>query len=99
MTLQVTSRYRANHPEAVAGAAVAGLGIALLPQVFIARGLADGHLVQVLPAWSAEMEFGDAVSAVALPDRLRLGRNQALLQFLKTRLGPPFPRPAILPLR
>jgi len=98
VTLQVTSRYRANHPEAVADAATAGLGIALLPQVFIARELADGHLVQVLPAWSAETEFGDAVSAVALPDRLRLGRNQALLQFLKARLGPPSPRPTILPL-
>lgn len=88
ITLQVTSRYRANHPEAVADAALAGLGIALLPRVFIARALAAGQLVQVLPAWSAETEFGDAVSAVALPDRLRLGRNQALLQFLKTRLGP-----------
>ena len=29
--MQVGSRYRANHPEAVADAAVAGLGIALLP--------------------------------------------------------------------
>ena len=94
VTLRVTSRYRANHPEAVADAATAGLGIALLPYVFVARALADGHLVQVLPAWSVETEFGDMVSAVALPDRLRLGRNQALLQFLKVRLEPPRPRPA-----
>lgn len=91
VTLRVTSRYRANHPEAVADAAAAGLGIALLPLVFVTRELADGRLVRVLPAWSADTEFGDTVSAVALPDRLRLGRNQALLQFLKQRLGPPRP--------
>ena len=85
--LHVTGRYRANHPEAVADAAVAGLGIALLPLVFVTRELADGLLVQVLPGWSAETEFGDTVSVVALPDRLRLVRNQTLLQFLKARLG------------
>ncbi len=89
VTIQVPSRYRANHPEAVADAALAGLGVALLPHVFIARELTAGQLVQVLPDWTAETEFGDAVSAVALPDRLRLGRNQALLQFLKARLGSP----------
>ena len=92
VTLRVASRYRVNHPEAVADAAEVGLGIALLPLVFIMRELADGRLVQVLQAWSVETEFGEAVSAVALPDRLRLGRNQALLQFLKARLRPPCPR-------
>ena len=59
-----------------------------MPMVFVARELADGRLVQVLEAWSAETEFGETVNAVALPDRLRLGRNQALLQFLKARLRP-----------
>jgi len=92
VTLRVSSRYRVNHPEAVANAAEAGLGIALLPLVFITRELADGRLVQVLQAWSVETEFGETVSAVALPDRLRLGRNQALLQFLKARLRPRCPR-------
>lgn len=97
VTLRVASRYRVNHPEAVANAAEAGLGIALLPLVFITRELADGRLVQVLQAWSVETEFGKTVSAVALPDRLRLGRNQALLQFLKARLRPPCPRSIVFP--
>ncbi len=88
VALRAAGRYRANHPEAVADAAAAGLGVALLPLVFVRRELADGRLVQVLQGWSAETEFGEAVSAVAVPDRLRLGRNQALLQFLKARLGP-----------
>ena len=87
VTLRAAGRYRANHPEAVADAATAGLGVALLPLVFVKRELTDGRLVQVLQGWSAETEFGEAVSAVAVPDRLRLGRNQALLQFLKARLG------------
>lgn len=88
VTVQVASRYRANHPEAVADAAVAGLGIALLPAYFVAPELADGRLVRVLPDWTARTEFGDAVTAVALPDRVRFARTQALLGFLRAQLRP-----------
>lgn len=37
--------------DALAGAALAGLGIARLPLFVAARGLADGSLVRVLPQW------------------------------------------------
>ena len=88
-TVQVSSRYRANHPEAVADAAVAGLGIALLPLYFVEREIADGRLVRLLTDWTPRTDFGNAVNVVALPDRIRFARNQALLQFLRARL----PRP------
>lgn len=89
VAVQVRSRYRANHPEAVADAAVAGLGIALLPLYFVEREIAEGTLVRLLPEWSARTDFGDAVAAVALPDRIRFAKNQALLRFLRARLQPP----------
>ena len=88
VAVQVSSRYRANHPEAVADAAVAGLGIALLPLYFVEREIAEGRLVRLLPEWSARTEFGDAITAVALPDRIRFAKNQALLRFLRARLQP-----------
>lgn len=87
VSVQVASRYRANHPEAVADAVAAGLGIALVPLFFVARELAEGHLVRVLPDWTPRTEFGDAIHAVALPDRIRFAKNQALLTFLRARLG------------
>ena len=89
VTVQVGSRYRANHPEAVADAAVAGLGIALLPRYFVDRELAAGSLVRLLPDWTARTEFGDAVTALLPPDRARFARNQALLRFLRARLRAP----------
>jgi DNA-binding transcriptional LysR family regulator len=88
VVVQVSSRYRANHPEAVADAAVAGLGIALLPLYFVEREIAGGRLVRLLPEWTARTEFGEAITAVALPDRIRFAKNQALLQFFRARLRP-----------
>jgi DNA-binding transcriptional LysR family regulator len=86
--VQVSSRYRANHPEAVVDAAVAGLGVALLPLCFVEQEMADGRLVRLLPDWTARTEFGNAITAVALPDRIRFAKNQALLQFLRAKLRP-----------
>lgn len=85
----VSSRYRANDPEAVADAAVAGLGIALLPLYFVEREIGDGRLLRLLPAWTPQTDFGNAVNVVTLPDRIRFARNQALLQFLRARLSRP----------
>jgi hypothetical protein len=42
--------------------------------------------VRLLPEWTARTEFGEAITAVALPDRIRFAKNQALLQFLRTSL-------------
>jgi len=47
--IQVSGRFRANTARAVLRAAVAGLGIALLPHLLTASEIAAGRLVQVLP--------------------------------------------------
>ncbi len=86
--VRVRGRYHANNPEAVADAALAGLGIALLPHYLCDDALADGRLVRVLPGWIPETKFGTRITAVATPERMRFSRNQALVAFLREQLGP-----------
>jgi len=81
--VRVHSRYHVDNPEAVTEAATAGLGIALLPDYLCRGALADGRLVRVLPAWTAQTKFGSLISAVSTPERMRLLRNQMLLAFLR----------------
>lgn len=87
VSAQVRSRFRANNPEATCQAALAGLGIALLPDFVSDTAIRDGRLVRLLEGWTPVTEFGTAITAVALPDRIRFSRNQAFLAFLRARLG------------
>jgi DNA-binding transcriptional LysR family regulator len=84
--VRVRGRYHVNNPESVAQAALAGLGVALLPRYLCDDELADGRLVPVLPAWTPQTQFGTEIIAVAAPERLRFKRNQVLLAFLRQRL-------------
>jgi DNA-binding transcriptional LysR family regulator len=88
-TVWVQGRYHANNPEAVAQAAVAGLGVALLPLYVCAGDLAAGRLHRLLPGWTPVTKFGNQITAVAAPDRMRLLRNRALLDHLRKQLTPP----------
>jgi DNA-binding transcriptional LysR family regulator len=49
--IEVSGRFRANASRVVLQAAVAGLGIALLPDSVTAPDIAAGHLVRVLPRY------------------------------------------------
>lgn len=86
-TVRVQGRFHANNPESVAGAALAGLGVALLPGYVCAGDLASGRLQRLLPDWTPVTKFGSQITAVATPDRLRLTRNRALLAYLKAALA------------
>ncbi len=86
VTVRVHGRYRANNPEAIADAAVAGMGIAQLPFYVVEQALAAGKLVQILSDWEPVTKYGNRITAVAAPDRIGFSRNQALLVFLKQRL-------------
>ena len=81
--VRVRSRYHADNPEAVAEAALAGLGVALLPRYLCEEALADGRLSSLLPDWTPRTRFGTRIMAVAAPERLRVARNRALLAFLQ----------------
>ena len=72
-----------NNPEAVAEAAIQGLGIAMLPDYLCDQALKDGQLVQVLADWKPQTRFGSHITAVVAPERMLLSRNRMLLDFLK----------------
>ena len=86
--VRVRSRFHANNPEAVLDAALAGLGVALIPRYLCDDALADGRLQAVLTAWLPETKFGTLITAVAAPERMRILRNQVLMGFLRQQLGP-----------
>lgn len=83
--VRVHGRYHVDNPEAVTDAAVAGLGIALLPDYLCAAALDDGRLLQVLPGWTPQTKFGPVITAVATAERMRLPRNRALVGFLQAQ--------------
>ncbi len=85
--VRVHGRYHVDNPEAVAEAALAGLGIALLPDYLCQPGLTDGRLARVLPGWTPQTKFGTLISAVSTAERLRLPRNRVLLAFLRQQFG------------
>ncbi|MFM7848943.1 MAG: substrate binding domain-containing protein [Rubrivivax sp.] len=93
-TVQVRARFHANDVEAVTAAALAGLGLALLPDYLCEPALADGRLVQVLERWTPLTRFGTQVMLLATPERLRIARIRALASFLQQRLqcAPAAPR-------
>jgi DNA-binding transcriptional LysR family regulator len=85
--VRLKSRYRANNPEAIVEAALAGLGIALLPRYCCEQEIADRRLLTLLADWTPITKFGNQITAVLAPDRVRFSRNQAFLQFIKARFG------------
>jgi DNA-binding transcriptional LysR family regulator len=84
--VRVHGRYHVDNPEAVVDAAIAGLGVALLPDYLCNDALEQGSLSRVLPNWTPQTRFGTLITAVATPDRMRLSRNRALLNFLRLQL-------------
>ncbi|MGJ7916108.1 LysR family transcriptional regulator [Massilia sp. LXY-6] len=64
LNVAVSGPFAANNSEALRGAALDGLGIALLPDFSASADLAAGKLVQVLPQWRAVGSFGDSLFAL-----------------------------------
>lgn len=64
VTVRVTGPFAANNSEALRDAAMAGLGIALLPDFSAQSGLQTGRLVKVLSDWRPVDAFGEKLYAV-----------------------------------
>ena len=80
--VRVGGRYHVDNPEAVAEAAMAGMGIALLPDYLCQDELASGRLLRVLPMWTPQTKFGSHIMAIGAPERMALARNRLLIGFL-----------------
>ncbi|MGA4641062.1 LysR family transcriptional regulator [Stutzerimonas stutzeri] len=64
VTVAITGPFAANNSEALRDAAIAGLGIALLPDFSAQAALAAGKLVEVLPDWAPVGTFAERLYAV-----------------------------------
>jgi DNA-binding transcriptional LysR family regulator len=64
VTVAVTGPLAVNNSECLRDAAVAGMGIALLPDFSAQSALASDRLVEVLPGWRSVGAFGDALYAI-----------------------------------
>ena len=64
VTAQVSGSLAANNSEALRDAALAHLGIALLPDFSAQAALRAGRLVEVLPGWTPVGSFADSIYAI-----------------------------------
>jgi DNA-binding transcriptional LysR family regulator len=64
LTVQVSGSLAANNSEALRDAALAGLGIALLPDFSAQAALQASKLVEVLPGWAPVGSFADRIVAI-----------------------------------
>ena len=64
LSVTVQGPFRASNSELLRASAIAGLGLALLPDFSAADALRSGRLREVLPQWRPIGFFGDAVYAI-----------------------------------
>ena len=90
ITVQVSGSLAANNSEALRDAALAGLGIALLPDFSAQASLRAGKLVEVLPDWRPVGSFAGQLYAIR-PYSAHVPRAvSALVTFLRERLAQGF---------
>lgn len=90
VTVQVSGSLAANNSEALRDAALAGLGIALLPDFSTQASLRAGKLVEVLPDWTPVGAFAGQLYAIR-PYSAHVPRAvSALVAFLRDNLAQGF---------
>jgi DNA-binding transcriptional LysR family regulator len=91
LEIRIAGRLRANDSEALLGAALDGLGIALLPTWLIGDDVRTGRLTTLLPAWEALIAPGPerAIWGVYPPKKVVAPKVKAFLAFLSDRFGKP----------
>ena len=89
--IKVAGRLRANDSEALLEAALAGLGLALLPTWLIGEDLRAGRLLAPLPEWEWLIAPGPerAIWGVYPPKKVVSPKVRAFLTFLSQRFGTP----------
>ncbi len=75
------TRISVNSGQAVRVAAIAGMGVAMLPEVLVRRDIAAGELVQLLPDWSLPEQ---PMALIYHRDRYRPQRLTKFLDFARS---------------
>lgn len=83
-----TCRLRFNSVDCMVDAALAGLGLAIIPAYLAGAHLQAGRLVQVLPDFVSDTQFGSHVYACYTPNRVRIAKVRVMLQALEDLLEP-----------
>ena len=90
LSVPIQGSFAANNSEALREMAIAGTGVALLPDFSAAQDLASGRLVAVLPHWRSVGAFGGQVYAIR-PYSPHVPRAvQVLVEFLRASLSAGF---------
>ncbi len=84
-TYRVNCRMRCNSGEILQEAALAGLGLAILPTFMVARHISNGALQVVLPEWSLP---GGSLSVVYVRDRQPSVKLRALIDAMVAAFAP-----------
>ena len=89
--VKMQGRVRANDSEAVRSAALAGLGIALLPSWLIGEDIRDNRLVHLLPDWEGTIALGPerSIWGVYPPNRVVAPKVKVFLDFVQKKFGAP----------
>ncbi|MBI1208039.1 MAG: LysR family transcriptional regulator [Azospirillum sp.] len=93
-TVRVTGNLRANNGDILAKAAIAGLGITILPTFLLGEALNDGRLICL---FADRLRPQLAVYAVYPPGRHLSSKVRVLIDFLAARFGPQPPWDDALP--
>ena len=92
VTVPVSGPLAVNNSEALRDAAIAGLGVALLPDFSAQSALQSGALVELLPLWKSTGAFGETLYAIR-PCSPHVPRAvQVFVAFLREAFGPGFAR-------
>jgi DNA-binding transcriptional LysR family regulator len=91
LEVAVRGRLRANDSEALLNAALAGLGIALLPTWLTGEAIMAGGLTPLLADWEALIAPGPqrAIWCVYPPKKVVAPKVRAFLAFIEERFGKP----------
>ncbi|WP_300553004.1 LysR family transcriptional regulator [Limnohabitans sp. Rim8] len=84
--VKVSGRYHVDSPDAVLEACLQGLGIALLPDYLCADAIGDQRLLKVLPQWIPQTRFGNQITLMSPPDRMRVRRKEVFIDFVVNAL-------------
>ena len=84
--VEVSGPLRANNSAALREAALAGLGLILMPDWLVRADIAEGRLASVMPLYPADQADGAAVHAVWLPNRRGSAKVRAFVNYLADHL-------------
>ncbi len=85
--VEVSGPLRANNSDALREAAIAGLGLILMPDWLVRTDLVEGRLVEVLKLYPPEQTDGAGIHAVWLPNRRGSPKIRAFVTHLSDHLS------------